>query len=139
MLIYLIGSLRSPEVPRVAKLLRYAGHEVFDEWYAPGPKTDEHWRDYEMARGHTFVQALQGYHVEHVFQFDLYHLKRADAGVLLLPAGRSGHLELGWMLGRGKLGYVVLDHSDRWDIMYKFATAVFETPEQLVMELQCKA
>lgn len=32
--IYIIGSLRNPQVPKVAKALRLYGFEVFDDWYA---------------------------------------------------------------------------------------------------------
>ena len=53
-------------------------------------------------------------------------MRRLSAvAVLVLPAGRSAHLELGWMLGRGKPGYILLDgKDDRYDVMYQFATGV---------------
>jgi nucleoside 2-deoxyribosyltransferase len=50
----------------------------------------------------------------------------------MLPAGKSGHLELGYMIGQGKPGYILLDaEHKRWDVMYKFATAVVPTMEEL--------
>lgn len=132
-MIYLIGSLRNPNVPLVAAYLREAGHEVFDEWYAAGPHADDHWRDYEKQRGWTFEQAIRSSKAaRNVFQFDKRHLEAAEACVLVLPAGKSGHLELGWMLGRGKPGYVLLDDPDRWDVMYQFATGVFTSVETLL-------
>lgn len=127
-MIYLIGSLRNPQVPKIAACLRrlVPEHEVFDDWYAAGPVADDAWRDYEKARGRSYIESLGCYPARHVFEFDLQHLKRASAGVLVLPAGKSGHLELGWLLGRGKPGYILLDNPDRWDVMYKFATGVFD-------------
>jgi nucleoside 2-deoxyribosyltransferase len=132
--IYLIGSLRNPEVPIIASALRDRGHEVFDDWYAAGPEADDRWRDYEKARGRTYIEALDGLAAEHVFRFDWKHLNWAEIGVLLLPAGRSGHLELGYMFGQGKPGYILLDNPERWDVMYKFATkVVLQLPDLLAV------
>lgn len=124
--IYLIGSLRNPEVPVFAEQLRAAGFEVFDDWYAAGPEADDRWRDYEKGRGHSFIEALDGHAANHVYHYDRSHLDRADAAVLLLPAGKSGHLELGYIMGAGKPGYIVLgDEPERFDVMYRFANQVF--------------
>ena len=132
MIIYLIGSLRNPDVPKVAQLIRRWGHEVIDDWYAAGPEADDKWQDYEQQRGRTYCEALNGLHAGHVFDFDRTHIERADVGILLLPAGRSGHLEFGYLRGLGKPGYIVLGGNyDRFDVMYKFATAVVERVEDL--------
>jgi hypothetical protein len=136
-MIYLIGSLRNPEVPLLANRLREStGQEVFDDWFAAGPEADDKWRDYERGRGRTYREALQGHAARNVFRFDFKHLDRADDVVLVLPAGKSGHLELGWSLGAGKRGFILLDTPDRWDVMYQFATAVCETEEELVDKLR---
>ena len=129
--IYLIGSLRNLEIPSIGKYLRSLGHSVFDDWFAAGPEADDFWKDYEVARGRTYRDALAGYAAQHVFAFDLRHLNECDTGVLVLPAGKSGHLELGYMIGRGNPGYILLNPaSDRWDVMYQFAT-VCETIDEL--------
>lgn len=132
-LIYLIGSLRNPQVPIVAAQLRAAGYDVFDDWYAAGEKADDAWRDYEKARGHRLKEALEGKAARHVFEFDKTWLRQADVVVLMTPAGKSGHLELGWALGQGKPGFILLDNDpDRYDVMYAFATGVAETMDQLL-------
>lgn len=135
-MIYLIGSLRNPEVIEIAKILRNKGHEVFDDWYAAGEIADDSWRDYEKQRGRSYVEGLSGLAAEHVYNFDRHHLEKADTGILVLPAGKSGHLELGWLLGRGKRGYILLDDPDRWDVMYKFADGVFVNIEDLLAALE---
>jgi len=134
--IYLVGSLRNPEVPRIAAKLRAAGHEVFDDWFAAGPEADDKWRDYEKGRGRSYLEALGGKAAKHVFLFDHAHLLESDVVVLVLPAGKSGHLELGWALGAGKAGYILLDNPERWDVMYKFATGVFTSVDDLLEELE---
>lgn len=131
--LYLIGSLRNPEVPKIANLLRQTGIDVFDDWYAAGPEADDYWRDYEQkVRGHDFKTALRGFPARHVFEFDKHHLDRCDAGLLVLPAGRSGHLELGYIVGSGKPGYILLaGEPDRFDVMYGFATEVFTSVQEM--------
>ena len=121
----MIGSLRNPKVPIIANILRDQGHSVFDDWYAAGEKADDAWRDYERGRGRTYAEALQGLAAKHVFSFDYKHLEEADTVILILPAGKSGHLELGWAIGRGKRGYILVDDPERWDTMYQFADGVY--------------
>lgn len=135
-MIYLIGSLRNPQVPIIANQLRAVGLDVFDDWYAAGPEADDKWRDYERGRGRNFKEALSGYAARSVFEFDHRHLERAAAVVLILPAGKSGHLELGWALGKGKPGFILLDSPDRWDVMYQFATKVVTNVPSLIADLQ---
>ena len=129
MKVYLIGSLRQPVVQDIAEELRDEfDFEVFDDWAAAGPEADDMWQNYETRRGRRFVEALQGHAAKHVFEYDYKHLSEADIVILVLPAGRSAHLELGWAIGRGKKAYVLLPigYGDRWDVMYRFADGVFE-------------
>ena len=138
MIVYLIGSLRAPHVPAIGNLLREKGYEVFDDWHAGGPTADDEWQRYEKQRGRTYREALKGHAAKHVFDYDVQHLKRADVAVLVLPAGRSGHLELGWFVGRGKPGFVLLEEQDpdRWDVMLLFATGVCGSVQELIEELE---
>lgn len=138
MVVYLIGSLRSPRVPSIGNSLRERGYDIFDDWHAGGPTADDEWQRYEKARGRTYKEALKGYAARHVFEYDVQHLKRADAVVLVLPAGKSGHLELGWALGAGKPGFILLEEEEpeRWDVMNLFATAVCGSLGELVEELE---
>ncbi len=134
--VYLIGSLRNPEIPKIAKKIRELGFYVFDDWYAAGPEADDKWRDYEKARGRTYKEALRGLAADHVYKFDLEHLNECDIAVLCLPTGKSGHLELGHVIGKGKKGYILLDNPERWDVMYKFALGVFHSFDELQNELK---
>jgi nucleoside 2-deoxyribosyltransferase len=134
--IYLIGSLRNPEIPKIGNRLRAVGYDVFCDWHAAGPRADDEWKRYETERGHSYREALNGYAARHVFEFDKYHIDRCNIGVLVMPAGRSGHLELGYMLGQGKPGFVVIDTPDRWDVMYQFADGVFESVEEMICDMK---
>ena len=132
--VYLIGSLRNPEIPNIGNALREKlGYDVFDDWFAGGKIADDEWQAYETSRGHSYADALRGIAADHVFSFDKYHLDRADVGVLVLPAGKSGHLELGYLAGQGKRTYILFDKvPERWDVMYKFATNVAFSLKELM-------
>lgn len=136
--VYLIGSLRNPKIPELANQLeRELGIEVFDNWFSAGETADDSWRDYEILRGRNFGQALKGYSARHVFEFDFKHIERCDAAILYMPAGKSGHLELGYALGRGKKGFILFDAlPDRWDVMYRFATEIFFDRGELFNKLK---
>lgn len=135
-MIYLIGSLRNPRVLDVSKALRAEGFDVFEDWYSAGKIADDCWKGYEEARGHSYIEALQGYAAKHVFAFDKFHISRANAVVLVAPAGKSGHLELGWALGQGKKGYYLLEpDNDRWDVMLQFCDGVADSIEMLLTML----
>jgi nucleoside 2-deoxyribosyltransferase len=135
--IYIVGSMKNPKIPELAIRLRQGGYNAFDSWFSPGPQADQYWQEHETQHGRTFIEALAGPHAQNVFQFDKFHLDDADVGVLVLPAGKSGHLELGYLIGKGKPGYILLDgEPDKWDVMYGFSTKIFMTVDELIKELQ---
>ena len=135
--IYLIGSLRNPEVVQFANDLEQQGFEAFADWQSSGPDADDFLRDYSKARGQDYKQTLQSHAARHIFEFDLHHIKRCDAAIMLMPAGKSGHLELGYVRGLGKPGYILFDKEpERVDVMYQFATDIFFKKEELFQELE---
>lgn len=137
MRIYLIGSLRNPAVQSVAAELRKAGLEVFDDWQSAGPEGDDWWKKYEEARGRSYIEALYAPAAVNIYNFDRSNIEKSGAVVLVAPCGKSAHLELGWALGRGMPGYILLDPDvARWDVMYQFATGVFEDTTDLVEVLR---
>jgi nucleoside 2-deoxyribosyltransferase len=136
--VYVIGSLRNPQVLDVTLAIEKAlPVEVFSDWLAAGPEADDKWKEYEQARGRTYEEALRGYAARNVFAFDKHHLDTSDAAVLVYPAGKSGHLELGYMAGRGKPTAILLDADyDRWDVMLNFADIVTRDIDTLVSGLK---
>lgn len=137
--LYLIGSLRNPMVPEIGNDLRRLGFDVFDDWYAAGEKADDAWQSYEQGRDHTFSEALKGYAAQHVFEFDYQHLDDSDIGVLIMPAGKSGHIEAGFLMGQNKPVYVLLpEEPDRFDVMYAFFAGVFNDKKDLLIAVKAK-
>ena len=140
-MIYLIGSLKNPEIPKIAERLRQQlGVEVFDSWYSPGPEADDFLRDHLRFRGLSYPEAMEEHAVRHIFEFDKTHIDRADTVVLVMPAGKSGHLELGYAIGKGKKGYILFDKEpERFDVMHRFADKVFLSIEDLIKQLSIDA
>lgn len=138
MKVYVVGSLRNDLVRYVADELREWGHEVFDDWHASGPEADDHWQKYEEFRGRTYFDALaDSLAADNQFSFDMAHLREAEAVVLVAPAGRSAHLELGYAAGLGAFTAVFLTEvPERWDIMYKLVDLVYSNPVQLKKALE---
>lgn len=136
-MIYLIGALRNPVLESVALALRLQGHEVFDDWRAAHPDADDMWRLYEMARGRSYAEALAAPFANAVFELDCWHLDQANAGVLVLSAGKSAFAELGYLRGLGKPVHVLmLEEPERWDFMLKFATEIHTTLPALLKALK---
>jgi hypothetical protein len=134
--LYLIGSLRNPFVPELATRLRITKpkFEIFDDWVAAGEEADDCWKAYEQGRGRQYVEALSGHSAKHVFEFDKYHLDTSSHALLVLPAGKSGHMELMYAeyAVKAKTAILLEQGADpRWDVMYQFIPNVFETIEQV--------
>jgi nucleoside 2-deoxyribosyltransferase len=139
MKVYVIGSLRNPQIPLIGNALREAGFDAFEDWFSAGPEADDKWKEYEVLRGRSYREALKGASAVNIFEFDRRHLNESSAAVMVLPAGRSAHLELGYIVGQGKPGFILLDgepgEEDRWDVMTQFSTVVYSV-EELVKRLK---
>ena len=134
--IYVMGSLRNPLIPEIGNRLRKEGHTAFEDWWGAGKIADDSWQAYENMRGRSYKEALKGIAANHIFKLDKEHLDKSDSGVLVMPAGKSAHLELGYLIGQGKPGYVLFDKEpERFDVMYLFAKGIFFDIEELVTEL----
>lgn len=136
MVIYVIGSLRNKQIPEIVNKIQAAGHEAFADWYGAGPEADDKWKEYNEEIGRPYLDALHSHGARAIFEFDKKHLERADTVILVAPAGKSGHLELGWALGKGKKGYYLLDNPDRWDVMLQFCTKVTDKLEDILSDLE---
>jgi len=135
--IYIIGALKNRTIPHLANQIEKLGIEAFDSWQSPGPDADIYLKKYEKLRGRNHLQAMKGYAAQQIFQFDKNHLDRCDAAVLVMPAGKSGHLELGYTIGRGKPGFILFDREPRkYDIMHLFATDIFYSTKDLLKQLK---
>ena len=136
--IYLAGSLKNQiDIPQLANDIKALGIEPFCDWLSPGEHADQHWREYSQRRGLTYANALKSYAATHIYEFDRHHLDRCDAIALLMPAGKSAHMEFGYMIGARKPGFILFDEEpEKWDVMYQFATGIFFNRADLLAELK---
>lgn len=136
-LVYIIGALKNPAVVDVGNVLRDRGYDAFDNWFSAGEEADDYWRDYEKKKGLTFSEALRGRSAEHVFRFDKAYLDLCDAAILVMPAGKSGHLELGYVVGKGKPAFILLNEEpERYDVMPQFASEVSTSLDEILTSLE---
>lgn len=100
--IYVASSWRNMHQPKVVRLLRKEGFEVFDFRHNDAmfhwSELDLHWRFWTHEQCELMLRQTEP---EKAFAADFGALQEADAAVLVMPCGRSAHLELGWLVGRG--------------------------------------
>ena len=134
--IYVASSWRNQLYPEVVARLRKAGHEVYDFRNPPHGGNGFRWTDIdENAPGWTFEQYAKGLHhplAERQFDADLEALKWADTCVLVLPCGRSAHMEAGWMAGAGKRVIAYIPEMIEPELMYKLFDRVVDSLDDLV-------
>lgn len=116
--------------PAVVAALRSAGIDCYD-FRRPTPGDDGFsWKDVggpsglvAVARGRAHLElylkmlehprAIEGY------DRDFAAMEKADTFVLILPCGRSAHLELGWAAGAGKRTAILCEDPAEPELMYR--------------------
>lgn len=138
--IYIASSWKNKyAVLTLACVLRQSGHEVFAfcERNSGHFVFDAHdWRGRDLSTI-TVKQGFRHPAFRKAFQSDKAGLDWANTVVLLLPSGRSSHLEAGYAAGQGKNVFVLgAPIAGDFDVMYGFAKAVCETTSELLRALR---
>ena len=116
--------------------LREAGHAVYDfrnpargnhgfHW----SEIDPHWRGWGCA---AYLKALEHPVAGRGFSSDYRAMQWADTGVLVLPSGRSAHIEAGYFNGAGKHLYILLLEPQEPELMYLMADGIFDSVAALI-------
>jgi hypothetical protein len=139
--IYLASSWRNKEQPGVVTALREAGHDVYDFRNPPhGIPNGFRWSEidpnWEAWRAADYREKLQTPLAQQGFASDFNGMKWAEFGVLLLPCGRSAHLELGWMAGVGKRTIIWTHDGQEPELMALLADAICITFAEVLTELE---
>lgn len=131
--VYVASSWRNPLQPAIIATLRAAGIDCYDFRDPTGDGSGGFsWRDVRdeprgdvPAKGDDLVPvdeylrmlahpvAAEGY------AKDFAAMDAADTFVLVLPCGRSAHLELGWAIGAGKRTAILLEDPAEPELMYR--------------------
>ena len=131
MKIYIASSWKNEEqCLSLAGLLRNEGHKV-DCFCDPSTgRYSFHWS--ELVKKEEDLATFDQFKFQEdprtmrAFQEDKKWLDWSEAVVLLLPCGRSAHLEGGYAKGQGKLLYVLGDFPPgEFEVLYGFADGIF--------------
>lgn len=139
MRIYVASSWRNQQQPAVVAALRCASHDVYD-FRNPGPGGGFDWAQIDPAwekwTPDQYLMALEHPLAKAGFARDMAALTACDACVLVMPCGRSAHLELGWATGAGRRTYVLLDGPSEPELMYLMNTQIITTLDDLLRALE---
>ena len=105
--IYLASSWRNAYQPDAVQQLRMVGHQVYDFRNPPNGVPGFAWSEIDPDRQSWKAESYRHLLTTHPiaargYVTDYRGMEWADICVLLLPCGRSAHLEAGWFAGRGK-------------------------------------
>lgn len=117
--IYVASSWRNHNQPVLVTVLREDGHEVYDFKNPRYGDNGFHWSDvgmptYDRATNSDvpafeYLEGIKHPIAQAGFKSDFDAMKWADACILMLPCGRSAHLEAGWFVGNGRRTAILLE------------------------------
>lgn len=114
--VYVASSWRNPLQPALIEILKAARLSVYDFRNPPngaGFGWEEVMPGYvpgsESVAPADYLAAIQHPRAVEGFDSDFAAMEKADTFVLVLPCGRSAHLELGWAVGAGKRTAILLE------------------------------
>lgn len=149
--IYVASSWRNTMQELAVHTFRAAGFDVYDfkhphatYEYAdrprdlrPGFSWDQvglvdHNRPVDTVPQADYLDAIDKAGAVEGYTRDMDAMQWADTFVLILPCGRSAHLELGWAVGAGKRTAVLLDDPCTPELMYRMVDYLAPNMMQLL-------
>ena len=138
-MIYIASSWRNAIQPSIVTVLRERGYEVYDfrnpregdrgfHW----SEIDPNWQDWTPQE---YIKALDHSLALIGFASDYRAMQKCDCCVLVMPCGRSAHLEAGWFVGMGKPLYILLDNGDP-ELMYSMADNLCVSIQELLVVIK---
>jgi len=129
MKIYVASSWRNINQPEMVNYLKGCGHSVYDFRHPAEGENGFQWGEIDSQwQGwlfEDFVRALKHPLSSKGFNFDYDAMRWADACVMMLPCGKSAHLEAGYFVGAGKK-LIIYENSKTTEpeLMYKMADLI---------------
>lgn len=138
---YVASSWRCPALDSVFSELKRLGHEAYDfraegfSWrdVYPHCSSDETWTAGALTAALAHPVSAEG------FERDMEALRACDVVLLVLPSGRSAHLEAGWAACAGKHVAVLAPNGCKPELMYRMTRGVFGRVEEAVDALRAAA
>lgn len=140
--IYIATSWKNNYYPNLRHKLLDQGHEVYDfrdpefafKW--ENVKVPEGFEDW-YSHSERFTKILaSSWECDRGFNRDKEALDWCDTCILLLPCGRSAHLEAGYIVGQGKRLIIYLSPNNfEPELMYKFTKEIVNNELELEQAL----
>jgi hypothetical protein len=139
--IYVASSWRNQYQQPVVSDLRRAGHSVYDFRNPPNGVPGFAWSEIDpewMAWSASKYRELLTTHpiAARGFVTDLRGMQWADTCVLVLPCGRSAHLEAGWFCGQGKRCIILTRDGEEPELMALLATDICISTDEVIKALR---
>jgi len=142
--IYVASSWRNAIQQTVVDYLRGSGFEVYDFKHPYAGNGGFHWSeidpDWKNWKTQEFIAALESPIAEAGFENDMAALRECDACVLVLPCGKSAHLEAGYAAGAPDKKLCILIppciEATEPELMYKMADCVTDDIDVIVRLLE---
>lgn len=140
--IYVASSWRNTYQPHVVRRLREAGHDVYD-FRNPAPgNTGFAWSsidpDWLKWTPESFRTALDHPIACDGFKLDMDALRASDTCVLVLPCGRSAHLEIGWAAGAARQTFVYAPELPEPELMYRMLGPICLSIDDLLYQMRSR-
>ncbi|WP_366933747.1 hypothetical protein [Devosia sp.] len=137
--IYLASSWRNPQQPLLVEVLRSHGHQVYD-FRNPPYATGFSWPEIGLDAANCTAEEYRTAVLTHpraaqAFNSDFGAMRWADTCLLVLPCGRSAHLELGWMAGAGKRTLILTQDGQEPELMALLADRICISVDEVLTEL----
>lgn len=140
--IYVASSWRNLAQPGVVTMLRQSGHEVYDFKNPPHGRGGFGWKEIDpnwmQWTASQYREALKSPQAEDGYRSDMDGMEWADVCVLVLPCGRSAHLEAGWFAGKGKPVHVLTRDGEEPELMAKMCASICVSWSELLDALDGK-
>ena len=141
--IYVASSWRNEHQPPVVQILRDHCHAVYDFRKPPGGTgfawgtIDSNWKNWTAVQD---IRALKNPTAVSGYKSDMKAMEWADACVLVLPCGRSAHLEAGWFAGKasshGKALYILTRDGEEPELMASMADGIFVSMREILEAIE---
>ncbi len=135
-----MGKARNEYQQTVVEALRKEGYEVYDFRNPPAGGHGFKWSEIDPEFQNWTPQQCKNSlaHPLAIKQLnnDLEAMKSCDVCVLVLPCGRSAHMEAGWFAGRGKKVIALLPDPQEPELMYGIFDGIACNLDEVLKELK---
>jgi hypothetical protein len=133
--VYVASSWRNPLQDPVVAVLRAAGIDCYD-FKNPDGGTGFAWSsidpDWMTWTPEQYIAALEHPLAIAGYESDFNAMQRADTFVLVLPCGRSAHLELGWAAGQSKRTAILTQDGEEPELMARMVDLITPSTHELL-------